>query len=101
VQYAVTVENNSDDAIADLVVTVRIDPPSVIFDEMHAEEELREDRLLPRSDAMRNRGIPFGLRIAPGASAPEHSVSAEMTFTDAAGVRWLRDANHQLSEVPA
>jgi hypothetical protein len=55
-------------------------------------------RLLPGETWQVARGIEFDVTDDPE-SRPETSANAELTFTDSAGVRWKRDADHRLIEI--
>jgi hypothetical protein len=98
--WSATVHNNTDEPINDVTVVldiVALEPdPSGTVGEVDVidigrvmarrEENVSQDYILPG----RQDGEPIVCRV-----------TAELDFTDSAGVLWHRDANHNLTERPA
>lgn len=91
-RFAVRVDNNSADSIFALKVGFRVEPGSVI-DNVRVQNP--PERLVPGQcwDPL------FVVRLNADSFGRPLKAQMWLIFSDAAGVRWVRDAQHRLAEV--
>jgi hypothetical protein len=93
VVYAAELNNDSDETISDVVVRV-------VLLKGDGSQAVRIEERTPRIAPGTSTRADTPLTKLPWADGPDTEGSwSEAEFTDAAGLRWRRDAQHRLSEI--
>lgn len=86
--------NGSDQPINDVTIWIVVESGTIVSEDAGTYNSTTWGRILPRT----HEQFPLTFFVRPDR---ELSTYSELAFTDAAGTHWLRDRNHNLTEVTA